>query len=286
DLSEVQGDARARGERPPEFLSQLGVERRRAQGLRRRLDLVGQEGPTREVEGDVDQRLVQRQGDRREAPDAGLVAQGVGQHLTERDPDVFDRVVGVDVEVALGLDGEVEAAVLAELGEHVVEEGEAGADLGLPLPVDGETDADRRLLGGALAARLPTHASTSPSADRNALFSVAVPTVTRRHPSRRGQLVQLRTSTERSTNSSQTLSPSLVRGRNSTKLAADGHASTGNSPRAATTRPRSSTIDATRSSISGLKRRASRPAACFMASRWYGSSTPSRARTTSGGPTR
>src|SRR2546422_8014264 len=40
----------------------------------------------------------------------------------EREGGVLDGVVGVDVQVALGLDGEVEQAVPAELVEHVVVE--------------------------------------------------------------------------------------------------------------------------------------------------------------------
>ena len=65
-----------------------------------------------------------------EAAHAGLVAQRLAEHLAQHDADVLDRVVGVDVEVAGGLHGEVEAAVPAELAEHVVVEREAGRDLG------------------------------------------------------------------------------------------------------------------------------------------------------------
>ena len=41
-------------------------------------------------------------------------------------PDVLDRVVRVDLEVALGLDHQAESGVPAELVEHVVEERHAG----------------------------------------------------------------------------------------------------------------------------------------------------------------
>ena len=95
-------------------------------GVRGEVDVVGEERAAGEVEGHLDQRLVERQGHRAEPADAGLVAQRLGQHLAEGDPDVLDRVVGVHLEVAAGRHLEVEAAVPAELADHVVEEGQAG----------------------------------------------------------------------------------------------------------------------------------------------------------------
>ena len=59
----------------------------------------------------------------------------------------------------------------------------------------------------------------------------------------------------------------------------------GSSLNPAASRPLSSTIVATLASISAWNRNARRPAACFMASRWYGSSTASTALTISSGAT-
>src|SRR3712207_6851782 len=55
---------------------------------------------------------------------------------TQGDGDVLDRVVGVDVQVAVGLHGEVDAAVLGQRGEHVVVEAHAGADGAGPRAVE------------------------------------------------------------------------------------------------------------------------------------------------------
>ena len=66
--------------------------------------VVGEVGATRDVEGHLHQRLVERQGDRREPADARLVPEGLGQGLAEHDAHVLDGVVGVDVEVPGGLD--------------------------------------------------------------------------------------------------------------------------------------------------------------------------------------
>src|SRR5437899_2299432 len=63
----MQGDAGREGERTPELLRELRVER--ADPLRLRVDLVDEEGTTREVERDLDQRLVERHGRAAEPPD-------------------------------------------------------------------------------------------------------------------------------------------------------------------------------------------------------------------------
>ena len=70
------------------------------------------------------------------------------------------------------------------------------------------------------------------------------------------------------------------------KLASEGQLSTGRSPSAAATLPRSSEMRATRASISGTCRRAISPAICVWADRWYGSTTDSQAATTAGSATR
>ena len=49
----------------------------------------------------------------------------------EDERDVLDRVVLVDLEVAVGLDREVEQAVVGERAEEVVVEADAGVDGGV-----------------------------------------------------------------------------------------------------------------------------------------------------------
>ena len=87
--------------------------------------------------GNVDRgarhRLVHRQMHVGVAGDALHVAERLLQRGAERDADVLDRVVLVDVEVALGLDGDVDQAVAGDLLQHVVEEADAGRESG-PCP--------------------------------------------------------------------------------------------------------------------------------------------------------
>ncbi len=128
-------------------------------------------------------RLVQRHGRVAEATHVRLVAEGLGERLAEGDAGVLDGVVGVDLQVPLGLHPQVEAGVLAELGEHVVQERHAGVGAAGARAVQVELDGDGDLGGAALdagAARPGHQASSSASAARNASSSDGVPTVTRR----------------------------------------------------------------------------------------------------------
>ena len=70
------------------------------------------------------------------AGDAKLVAHGFGKCLAEHDAHVFDRVVRVDLKIALRFHGEVEQTVARERIEHVVEERDARVDIGLARAVD------------------------------------------------------------------------------------------------------------------------------------------------------
>ena len=104
------------------------------------------ERPTRQVERDVDERLVERVAPAGEPADPGLVAERLGERLADGDRHVLDRVVGVDLQVADRLHREIEAAVTTELVEHVVVERDAGRDVGDAAAVEVDRHVDRRLL--------------------------------------------------------------------------------------------------------------------------------------------
>src|SRR5262245_16061764 len=94
-----------------------------------------------EIDGHFGIRFVHRQQEA-VALNAALVAERLLERLPERQRNVLDGVVLVDVEIARALHVELEAAVLAELLEHVVEEAEARfrARLGLAVEVDADAD--------------------------------------------------------------------------------------------------------------------------------------------------
>lgn len=113
---------------------------------------VHQVGAAGEVDGHLGQRLVQRHRAVAEPVDADLVAERLLEGGAQGQGSVLDGVVGVDVQVALGLHGEVEETVAAQLVEHVVVEPDAGGDVGPAGAVEVDLDQDRGLLGGALDA--------------------------------------------------------------------------------------------------------------------------------------
>ena len=95
-----------------------------------KLHVEDERRPAGEVDGDLGQALVHRDDGPAVAVDAALVAEGLLEGLAEDDADVFDGVVGVDLQIALGLDLQIDQAVAAEQVEHVVEEPDAGVRRG------------------------------------------------------------------------------------------------------------------------------------------------------------
>ena len=87
-----------------------------------------------EIHHHARQRLVERHVGMAVAADASLVADRCCHRLAESDADVLDRVMGVDVQVALGLDRQVDRAVAGDLVEHVIEERTPVDSCDLPLP--------------------------------------------------------------------------------------------------------------------------------------------------------
>ena len=106
-----------------------------------------------EIHGHHRQRLVHRHHEVAGAVDALAVAERRQHRFPEHDADVLDGVVLIDVQVALGLQRQVEAAVPREQLQHVVEEADAGADVVAALAVDRQRAADVGLLGAPVEFR-------------------------------------------------------------------------------------------------------------------------------------
>ncbi len=64
------------------------------------------------------------------------------EQLPEHDADVFHGVVLVHVQIAVGVQLQIEAAVLGEQLQHVVEEADAGGDLVAAAAFDLQRAAD------------------------------------------------------------------------------------------------------------------------------------------------
>ena len=70
-------------------------------------------------------------------------------------PDILGRVVLVDMEIALGLQRDVDQGVAGQLLDHMVEEADPGRDLVGAGPVEIDGGRDRGLLGPARDGRCP-----------------------------------------------------------------------------------------------------------------------------------
>ena len=128
-----------------------------AERLARQAELDDRAGPAGQVHDRPRQRLVQRRIGRAEARDAAPFPERLIERLAEHEAAVLDRMVIVDLEVAPAFEDQVEAGVPGERAEHVIEEADAGCDLGLAGAVEGQLDLDRRLQGLA-AHRRPARA--------------------------------------------------------------------------------------------------------------------------------
>src|SRR6266478_4741901 len=205
-------------------------------------DLPDQSGAARKIDHHAAQRLVQRHVGMTKAADAALVADRLGHGLAQRDADVFDRVVAIDVQIALCLDRQIERAVARHLLEHMVEKADPGADAPATRPIQVDLDPDPGLLCFAhdlRAARrrlaVPLIHDSAPSACRNASFSCGVPTVTRRQPANSGcdpETFFTRIPRPHSPANSRSGSPT----RNRMKLAAESNGATPVSARSALSR--------------------------------------------------
>ena len=76
------------------------------------------------------------------AANASFVTQRLRQRLAQCDADILDRVVIVDVGVAIGLDLQIHQPVAGDLVEHVLEEGDAGLEVRLAGAVQIHLQAD------------------------------------------------------------------------------------------------------------------------------------------------
>src|SRR5579885_2587296 len=102
------------------------------------------------VERDAGQRLVHRNMHVGIARDALHVTERLPDRLAERDAHVLGGVMMIDVEVALGLDRDVNARMPRQQVEHMVEEADAGGNARPAGAVEIDGDLDRGLLGVAL----------------------------------------------------------------------------------------------------------------------------------------
>ena len=142
---DVQGHAGMIDQAMEEFGNQIHIET--ADHGTRVIDVVFEAGPAGEVDDDARQRFVERHIAVAIAGQPLLVAPGLGQRLAKGDADILDRMMGVDMQIALGIDIKVDQAVTGNLIQHVIEERYASGKLALAGAIEVETHGDLRLEG-------------------------------------------------------------------------------------------------------------------------------------------
>ena len=144
----VQRGARVVDEALEKLVRELGVKRAdHAAGER---NVQRQAGAPREVDDHARERFVQRHIGMAIAADALFIAHGTRERLANGDTHVFDRVVAVDVQIALGVHFQVDQAMACDLLEHVVKKTNTGVQAGLARAVEIQAHGDARL--GGIAA--------------------------------------------------------------------------------------------------------------------------------------
>lgn len=93
------------------------------------------------------QRLVKRHIAMSVASQPLLVAPGLGQGLAERDADIFHRMMGIDVQIAFGVDIQINQTMTRDLIKHVIKKGNTGGKSALTSAVKIQTHSDLRLQG-------------------------------------------------------------------------------------------------------------------------------------------
>src|SRR5581483_9367700 len=119
-----------------------------------------------------------------------LVTDGPDQRLPQRDRDILDRVMGVDIHVTTRLHAQIEEGMSAERGQHVVVEPNSCRDIGPSTAVHQKIDRHVALARLALDLCKSAHGAASSrrttsravKAERKAAMSSGVPTETRSQP--------------------------------------------------------------------------------------------------------
>src|SRR5258708_2239640 len=136
-----------------------------------------------------------------------LVTQRLVESLTQGDPNVLHRMVVVHIQLALGVETKIEAAMPSKQFQHMVEESNAGGNLVPSSAIDVQRKVDASLVGVALDASLPhattsgvilSSAKTSRSAAKSCSVCASEPRVMRTQPSQPGSEERSRTRIPRS----------------------------------------------------------------------------------------
>lgn len=128
DVVDVQRDHRVIHKALKKFMEQIDVKV--AYGTLDELHVVIEARTTGKIQHHPGERLIKRNIRVAVAPDAGLVERLI-QRLTQRDANVLNRVMGIDVQIASRPDRQVNQPVARNLIEHVIKKRQTGLNVQL-----------------------------------------------------------------------------------------------------------------------------------------------------------
>jgi hypothetical protein len=143
---EVQISVRTEG--PEKFFYQLETEL--PSGSRMVRLLVMEVRSAAQIYGHLNQGLVHGKKNPSVTFYSNFIAQGLNQAFPENNGGIFDAVMIIDLEIATDFNLEIEQAMPAEQGEHMIEKRDAGLDGGSAGPIDHQVDGDSCLCRLAL----------------------------------------------------------------------------------------------------------------------------------------
>src|SRR4051812_35808617 len=146
--------------------------------------------PPAEIDRGDGERLVHRHYEIAGAVDAFARAQRLRHRFAERDAEILDGVMLIDVEVAAGGDPEIERAMPGDEFQHVVEETDPGPHRVPTAAVEAERQRDLRLGGLAIDYRA-AHSTSSITATARLVCSTT-PVAMRRQPAHPGSVERSR----------------------------------------------------------------------------------------------
>jgi hypothetical protein len=76
------------------------------------------------------------------ASDTCFISKSLFEAFAQNDSSIFDSVMVIDFNIAIDFDIEVDCRVAGKEGQHVVEKGDSGINVGFPFTVEIQTQAD------------------------------------------------------------------------------------------------------------------------------------------------
>ena len=130
EQADVQTEAAIGGEGLQQVRNHLGAQAADARAAQWQID--GRPATATQIDGHLRQGFIERHDGVAKAPDRPALAERLIERLSVADAYVFGRVVLVDVQIALGANGQIEAGMARKAIEHVIEKADARGDVAPP----------------------------------------------------------------------------------------------------------------------------------------------------------